>query len=554
MGHSVVDSSLLALPSDGGLSAIFGGFSEDEDEDDAGSERRLATPGGLGALDVATSLLVVAALSRSARAALAATGSALASAIRSEVCWRAFLLERLPQGSRLDFRRSWQSTALAAVRGGAKRRCSRCPEQGPQKRWRRTLQSTSPETTSRATPRAPPTKHAVARPTKHSAARPRHSAARPMDVRPQAARARATRSATARRQATATRSQISRAKQQNKRHRSNKISLSTAKQQQQQQQQQPSAEWLEQLTLVVLAASGASQECGCKQEEALAQLWADVTPARLRRGGSKPLLGRSAVGGSAKFFRVKGWPEAWMPHKLHHLLRGVPRHSSLLCVVAPLGKTVRMTLSSYLSYARAQSDRDDPLYLFDSGQAAASLLRSDLVSIPTQFFEDLFEAAPEQLIRGLERQYLTIGPQRSGARFHVDPFAASAVSLLLHGRKAWALFPPGSVPPGVRSAKCGDRVVHESPPATWWWRHVFLGGGGGADLGGVSFIQDSGDVVFTPSGWWHCTLNLSPGLTVALTRHVCTPALAPRVAAELRREGWGDAASWLAQELRERHS
>ncbi|CAE8710840.1 unnamed protein product [Polarella glacialis] len=317
MGHSVVDSSLLALPSDGGLSAIFGGFSEDEDEDDAGSERRLATPGGLGALDVATSLLVVAALSRSARAALAATGSALASAIRSEVCWRAFLLERLPQGSRLDFRRSWQSTALAAVRGGAKRRCSRCPEQG---------------------------------------------------------------------------------------------------------------QW---------------------------------------------------------------------------------------CIAG---------------------------------------VRSDLVSIPTQFFEDLFEAAPEQLIRGLERQYLTIGPQRSGARFHVDPFAASAVSLLLHGRKAWALFPPGSVPPGVRSAKCGDRVVHESPPATWWWRHVFLGGGGGADLGGVSFIQDSGDVVFTPSGWWHCTLNLSPGLTVALTRHVCTPALAPRVAAELRREGWGDAASWLAQELRERHS
>ncbi|CAE8668017.1 unnamed protein product, partial [Polarella glacialis] len=275
------------------------------------------------------------------------------------VCWRAFLLERLPQGSRLDFRRSWQSTALAAVRGGAKRRSSRCPEQGPQKPWRRTLQSTSPEAISRATPRAPPTKHAVARPTKHSAARPRHSAARPMDVRPQAARARATRSAAARRQATATRSQISRAKQQNKRHRSNKISLSTAKQpqqpqqqqqqqpsatttinshfrgpkkQQQQQQQQPSAEWLEQLTPAVLAASGASQECGCKQEEAVSQLWADVTPARLRRGGSKPLLGRSAVGGSAKFFRVKGWPEAWMPHKLHHLLRGVPRHSSLLSV------------------------------------------------------------------------------------------------------------------------------------------------------------------------------------------------------------------------------
>ncbi|CAE8641445.1 unnamed protein product, partial [Polarella glacialis] len=237
---------------------------------DGPTARRLATPGGLGALDVATSLLVC-------------TRRFGSHGLCAGLCD-----SRLPQGSRLDFRRSWQSTALAAVRGGAKRRSSRCPEQGPQKPWRRTLQSTSPATGSES--------------------------------------------------------------------KSNK-------------------------------ASGASQECGCKQEEAVSQLWADVTPARLRRGGSKPLLGRSAVGGSAKFFRVKGWPEAWMPHKLHHLLRGVPRHSSLLSVVAPLGKTVRMTLSSYLSYARAQSDRDDPLYLFDSGRAAASLLRSDLVSIPTQFFE-----------------------------------------------------------------------------------------------------------------------------------------------------------------------
>merc|ERR1712070_842402 len=106
-----------------------------------------------------------------------------------------------------------------------------------------------------------------------------------------------------------------------------------------------------------------------------------------------------------------------------------------------------MTLQGYLAYASMQRDTDDPLYLFDSGPAAQHLFGSSLIRNPSHivdFLDDLRKSAAESgeqhdLLNGLERCYLTVGPAGSGARLHVDPFAASAWSLLLSGRKAWAL-------------------------------------------------------------------------------------------------------------------
>merc|ERR1712039_829872 len=152
-------------------------------------------------------------------------------------------------------------------------------------------------------------------------------------------------------------------------------------------------------------------------------------------------------------------------------------------------------------------------YLFDAGLASEILLRKSFVLFPSHL-EDLFECENKPTdesegadpLLGFERRYLTIGPPGSGARFHVDPFAASAVSLLLHGCKAWAMFSPEVLPPGIRATRCGDRLVHESPPAAWWGKHICLqhihsGIAGVLPKNGIAFIQHAGDVVFTPSGW-----------------------------------------------------
>jgi hypothetical protein len=40
-------------------------------------------------------------------------------------------------------------------------------------------------------------------------------------------------------------------------------------------------------------------------------------------------------------------------------------------------------------------------------------------------------------------------------------------------------------------------------------------------------ICDPGDVLFVPSGWWHCALNLEE--TVAVTQNFCSPRTLPRV-------------------------
>eukprot|EP00897_Mesotaenium_endlicherianum_P001635 jgi/Mesen1/149/ME1130687C07576 len=106
---------------------------------------------------------------------------------------------------------------------------------------------------------------------------------------------------------------------------------------------------------------------------------------------------------------------------------------------------VRMRLRDYAAYLHAQRD-EEPLYIFDEkfGELAPGLLAD--YEVPPHFAEDLFE------VMGPRRppfRWLVAGPARSGASWHVDPALTCAWNALLVGRKRWALYPPGRVPPGV---------------------------------------------------------------------------------------------------------
>ena len=48
----------------------------------------------------------------------------------------------------------------------------------------------------------------------------------------------------------------------------------------------------------------------------------------------------------------------------------------------------------------------------------------------------------------------------------------------------------------------------------------------------------SGEVLFIPSGWWHCCLNLGP-INIAVTQNYAPPCCARRVLAYLRARGEG---------------
>jgi len=111
-------------------------------------------------------------------------------------------------------------------------------------------------------------------------------------------------------------------------------------------------------------------------------------------------------------------------------------------------------------------------------------------------------------------KWLLLGPPRSGTPFHVDPLATSAWNACLEGRKRWALYPPGGwdgegdawLPPGVKLTRMEDgERSYDAPSSYEWWLTTYPS----LDVRErpLEFIQEAGDVVFVPRGWWHTVVN-----------------------------------------------
>ncbi|KAK7273481.1 hypothetical protein RIF29_14532 [Crotalaria pallida] len=170
-----------------------------------------------------------------------------------------------------------------------------------------------------------------------------------------------------------------------------------------------------------------------------------------------------------------------------------------------------MKLKDYVSYINVQHD-EDPLYVFDQkfGEVAPSLLKD--YCVPHLFQEDYFDIIDTD--KRPSYRWLIIGPQRSGASWHVDPALTSAWNTLLCGRKRWALYPPGKVPLGVTvhvSEEDGD-VNIDTPSSLQWWLDFYplL-----ADEDKpIECTQLPGETIYVPSGWWHCVLNLETTIVV----------------------------------------
>jgi len=191
-----------------------------------------------------------------------------------------------------------------------------------------------------------------------------------------------------------------------------------------------------------------------------------------------------------------------------------------------------VTMSDYVAYARNSSD-EDPIYLFDDKYDRREHV-SDLLNdytVPMYFKEDFFE------LLGDERppyRWIVFGPPRSGSQFHTDPYRTSAWNALLKGRKRWALYPYQTIPPGVELEWDEDgNFDSDSPDVVKWFLNVYpyLP----PDQKPIECIQEEGETIFIPSGWWHQVLNLTE--TIAVTQNVCNQQNLEAVAAEL---DWDD--------------
>jgi hypothetical protein len=211
---------------------------------------------------------------------------------------------------------------------------------------------------------------------------------------------------------------------------------------------------------------------------------------------------------------VKRWP-AYASWDMAHLLQryGQCSFRAEACV---------LSLEQYDHYAQ-QTVEESPLYLFDKDFCTTCPDMANDYSVPA-YFDDLFS------VLGHERpdyRWLIIGPERSGSTFHKDPNGTSAWNALVRGRKLWIFYPPDACPPGVFVDANEEQVT--SPVSLMEWMLTYC-----HDPTGQAYmtICEEGELVFVPSGWWHCVLNLTH--CIAITQNYVSERNLKRVLAFLR--------------------
>lgn len=186
---------------------------------------------------------------------------------------------------------------------------------------------------------------------------------------------------------------------------------------------------------------------------------------------------------------------------------------------------LKMTIEQYAQYCSNIVD-ESPMVVFDSrfGEKCPPLLGH--YEVPKYFTTDYFD-----LLDNPHRpafRWLLIAGKRSGSSWHVDPNGTSAWNTLLKGRKRWAFYPPYVSPPGhtKSSRRYGygfgvdglDSALEKNedhPTPLWWFLEIYPTLT--PDLKPIEVVQEIGDTVFVPSGWWHLVLNLED--TIAVTQN-----------------------------------
>lgn len=197
---------------------------------------------------------------------------------------------------------------------------------------------------------------------------------------------------------------------------------------------------------------------------------------------------------------------------------------------------LRIPLKNYCAYAESNL-ADFPWYGFDDdftrceeqGGGGRGLLLDDF-TVPPYFADDCYSVSDEARQLFPKSQFFIVGGARTGTGLHVDPSCTSAWNTLLSGRKRWVLFPPGTE--GAYKELLGVQEEYSrklSPPCKWWRedyerivKEASDGSGSSSFRGMIECIQEAGETIFVPAGWWHAVLNLD--FTVAITANPLPPA------------------------------
>jgi histone arginine demethylase JMJD6 len=155
------------------------------------------------------------------------------------------------------------------------------------------------------------------------------------------------------------------------------------------------------------------------------------------------------------------------------------------------------TLSDYLQRLQAPGGEPKPyLSNWEFDLECPSLLK-DYQSPPV--FDRLERHVPESLRP--RWRWIYLGPAGSGSALHVDVAQSSAWNAVVTGLKRWRFHSPDQEP--LLNGGCVDTFAPDLERFPQY-----------ADSQAIECLQEPGDVVFTPGGWWHQVRNEAPGISV----------------------------------------
>ncbi|RYY39083.1 hypothetical protein EON62_00030 [archaeon] len=215
-----------------------------------------------------------------------------------------------------------------------------------------------------------------------------------------------------------------------------------------------------------LMVAGVKHAVGTGHPSATAYAYPAVVP-RVRAAALTPAVFESLFEAMRLPFicedAVEAWPAAqgrWAPDALAQACGDAKfRMSHRFGALHGREVKVTATMAEYVAYMRAQAD-ELPLYIFDPkfGERVPTLLQDYTPAAFPWLRQDYFACLGRA--GRPDFRWLVVGPARTGAPWHVDPHHTSAWNVLLHGRKRWALYPPGVMPPGVSvRTDAGGRVI-----------------------------------------------------------------------------------------------
>ncbi|XP_015600506.1 jmjC domain-containing protein 4 [Cephus cinctus] len=238
---------------------------------------------------------------------------------------------------------------------------------------------------------------------------------------------------------------------------------------------------------------------------------------------NRPCLFRSGL--------MENWPskKRWrMPENAPNfeLLRELFGTSSAIVVdctktiqLMDSGKAKTMNINDYLDYwidyRRSGYSKDMPLLYLKDWHCMIENPNVPVYEIPKYFASDwVNEYYVSSSSTFGDYKFVYMGPKGSGTAFHMDVFGSYSWSANIVGKKLWHIFPPGEETrlPNADGYFLYDSSTDEEDTLSripTYQKH---------DLSSIKryeIIQEAGEIVFIPSGWYHQVWNLEDTISLS---------------------------------------